>query len=116
MVEPLFHLAEREHWEHARRTGSYRVSTRGRSLADVGFVHCSLRHQVRGVADALYADVDDLVLLVVDPDRLDAPVRYEPAVPGGEDFPHVYGPLPADAVTEVHPVDRDAQGRLLLPM
>ena len=45
----------------------------------------------------------DLVVLVVDPDRLTAPVRFEAMEPGGEEFPHVYGPIPVDAVVDVEP-------------
>jgi uncharacterized protein (DUF952 family) len=111
----LFHIALRTDWEAAREAGRYEVSTRGSTLADEGFVHCSLRHQVRGVADAIYADADDLVLLTVDPARLDVPVRYEPAIPGGEAYPHVYGALPVPAVVDVRPIARGTDGRLVLP-
>ncbi|OSC66735.1 hypothetical protein B5180_29800 [Streptomyces sp. BF-3] len=47
------------------------------------------------------ADGRDLVVLVVDPGRLADPVRYEAMKPGGEEFPHLYGPLPVGAVVEV---------------
>ncbi|MFD0421902.1 DUF952 domain-containing protein, partial [Streptomyces parvus] len=36
-----------------------------------------------------------------DPGRLADPVRYEAMKPGGEKFPHLYGPLPVGAVVEV---------------
>ncbi|MFE3439705.1 DUF952 domain-containing protein, partial [Streptomyces sindenensis] len=35
------------------------------------------------------------------PGRLTDPVRYEAMKPGGEEFPHLYGPLPVGAVVEV---------------
>ena len=35
--------------------------------------------------------------------------------PGAEKYPHIYGALPADAVTDVIAVSRDAAGRLVLP-
>ncbi len=72
------------------------MSTRGVSLEQEGFIHCSLPHQLRAVAEAVYADADDLVVLVIDSARLPSPVRYEGA-DGGEQYPHVYGPVPADA-------------------
>jgi uncharacterized protein (DUF952 family) len=115
MAEPLYHIALRTDWEAAQPAGRYEVSTRGVSLAAEGFIHCSLRHQVRGIAEACYADLDDLVLLVIDPASLGVPVRYEPAVPGGEAYPHIYGALPVHAVVHVHPVTRDASGQLVLP-
>jgi uncharacterized protein (DUF952 family) len=91
------------------------MSTRGVSLEDAGFVHCALRHQVRGVAERYFAAAEDLVLLVIDRARLTAQVEFEAAEPGAEPFPHLYGPLPADAVRAVLPVVRDAHGRFVLP-
>ncbi|MEV7895218.1 DUF952 domain-containing protein [Streptomyces cyaneofuscatus] len=116
MTEPLLHLAEAPLWEAARGTGMYEMSTRGRTLQEEGFIHLSLPHQLPGVARMLYGDGDgggseggaggrDLVVLVVDPARLTAPVRYEAMKPGGEEFPHLYGPLPVDAVVEVRRLD-----------
>ncbi|MCX4408101.1 MULTISPECIES: DUF952 domain-containing protein [unclassified Streptomyces] len=104
MSEPLLHLTERSLWDAARASGAYEMSTRGRTLQEEGFIHCSLRHQVPGVASLLYGGYDgpdELVLLVIDPERLDVPVRYEAVKPGGEEFPHVYGPIPVAAVVDV---------------
>ena len=102
-MRPIFHLALPDDWHAARRVGRYEISTRGRTLADEGFVHCSFEHQVAGTAQRFYADVDGLVLLTVDPDLLGAPVIVETAVAGGEEFPHVYGPIPIDAVVSFEP-------------
>lgn len=112
----LFHLTEVATWEAARTAGEYRQSTRGATLERVGFIHCSLKHQVRPVAEFIYADADDLVLLEIDPEKLTAPVKFEPGAPGAtEEFPHIYGPIPADAVVNVIPVTRDSGGRMDLP-
>ena|ERR1700729_2740794 len=111
----LLHITERRTWADAERAGQYLMSTRGVTLAAEGFIHCSLRHQLRGVAELYYADVEDLVVLVIDSDKVGAPVRYEAPAPGADEFPHIYGPLPAAAVTEVVAVTRDPAGRLVLP-
>ncbi|MFJ4968498.1 DUF952 domain-containing protein [Streptomyces sp. NPDC088755] len=116
MTEPLLHLAEAPLWEAARRYGTYEMSTRGRTLQEEGFIHLSLPRQLPGVARMLYGDGHgdggggegegdghDLVVLVIDPTRLTDPVRYEAMKPGGEEFPHLYGPLPVEAVVEVRP-------------
>ena len=98
-TEHLFHLALRRDWEAAQDDGEYRVSTRGRTLAEEGFLHASFGHQWQGVRDAYYADVTEpLVLLEVDPALLDVPVVEEAPAGGDEAFPHVYGPLPVAAV------------------
>ncbi|GAA2946984.1 DUF952 domain-containing protein [Kitasatospora cinereorecta] len=104
MTRQLLHLTEASLWEAARATGTYEMSTRGRTLHEEGFIHCSLSHQLPGVARTLYGEDDEgLVVLVIDPARLQDPVRYEALAPGGEEFPHIYGPLPVDAVVEVRP-------------
>lgn len=116
MTELLLHLAEAPLWEAARGKGTYEMSTRDRTLQEEGFIHLSLPSQLPGVARMLYGDRPgsggedgmgdrghDLVVLVVDPDRLTDPVRYEAMKPGGEEFPHLYGPLPVEAVVEVRP-------------
>ncbi|EGX61442.1 hypothetical protein SZN_02787 [Streptomyces zinciresistens K42] len=102
----ILHITERSLWEAAREHGTYEMSTRGRTLREEGFIHCSTRAQLPTVAGFLYGspgDRDDLVVLVVDPARLTVPVRYEAPGPGGEEFPHVYGPIPVDAVVDVEP-------------
>ena len=42
------------------------MSTRAVTLEEQGFIHCSLRRQLRGVAEWAYGDADDLVVLVID--------------------------------------------------
>jgi uncharacterized protein (DUF952 family) len=111
----LFHLADRAEWLAAVAAGDYRVSTRGVTLEQQGFIHCSLRHQVCGVADAIFSDADDMVLLVIDSGLVAAPIRYVVPEPGAEAYPHIHGPLPVSAVTSVLPVSRDPAGRFLLP-
>ncbi len=98
---PILHITERSLWEEARARGTYEISTRGRTLQEEGFIHCSTREQLPRTAAAFFADVPDLVVLVVDPARLDVPLKYEASEPGAEEFPHVYGPIPVDAVVDV---------------
>lgn len=95
----LLHLALPDDWAAARVHGEYRISTRSRTLDEDGFIHCSYAHQLEGVANRFYADLRELVILHVDPDRLDAEIRLEPSAEGADElFPHVYGPIPATAV------------------
>jgi uncharacterized protein (DUF952 family) len=109
--EPIFHIAERRLWEQSQATGEYAQSTRGATLADEGFIHCSFQHQVDMVANFLYADHDgDLVLLEADPARIAAEIRVENLDGGEEQFPHIYGPLPVSAVVRVHSMTRDSAG------
>ncbi|HSP60650.1 MAG TPA: DUF952 domain-containing protein [Ornithinimicrobium sp.] len=111
---PVWHLAERSHWEEALASGSYERSTRGATLAEVGFVHGSYPEQLPGVVAALYASAgEEMVVLEIDVTRLgeQTPVRIEPGDPhdpGGEHYPHLYGPVPVRSVVRTRParVDR----------
>lgn len=104
----LYHLALRPEWNAARGEGSYRRSTRGQSLEEVGFIHLSAAHQLEATAQRFYADVPpgELLLLTIDPQRLASAgleVHQEPAPGTGELFPHLYGALPLEAVLLAQP-------------
>ena len=115
-VQWLYHIATAPDWDQAQQDGQYRTSTRGRSLSEEGFIHASTAAQVLPVANAVYQDEQqDLVLLVLDPGLIAAEIRREP-VPGWADpFPHVYGPLNVDAVVRAVPLERDAAGSFRWP-
>ena len=69
-VTLIYHIAEAADWEQAQRDGQYTMSTRGRTLAEEGFIHASTAAQVPLVAAAYYRDAPDLVLLVIDTERV----------------------------------------------
>jgi uncharacterized protein (DUF952 family) len=103
-MERLFHIARVTDWEQARRDGAYHVSSLGKLLDDEGFIHLSFAHQVKGVADAFYRGMTDLVLLELDPERLAAPVVIESR------FPHLYGQIDLQAVELARPYRPRADG------
>ncbi|MCB7137525.1 DUF952 domain-containing protein [Cellulosimicrobium marinum] len=111
----ILHLAHREDWEAALRGGAYRVSTRGASLDDVGYVHASYPHQLAAVAEAVYAgDEADLCVLVLDTAAIRAAGTRVVDEDGGhgELYPHVYGPIEPPFVRSVLPAGFDDAGRL----
>ena len=98
----IYHVATLADWQQAQQSGSYAMSTYGRTLEEEGYIHAARHHQVPLVRDRYYADVTEpLVVLEVDTDRLDAEVRDEPV--GDEVYPHVYGPIPVSAVVAWRP-------------
>ncbi len=97
----IFHITTPDAWESARSAGSYTLSTRGVSLEQEGYIHCSEEHQVQGVRSRFYDDLDDVLLLVVDTDLLTSPWRTEQLAGADQPYPHVYGPINLDAVVEV---------------
>ena len=102
--QPLFHLALIDDWRaaQARGLGTYDISTRGMTLEQVGFIHCSWEEQVRVTYNRFYTDAGEVLLLRIDPTKLNAPLRAD-ASPHGDLFPHLYGPLPLNAVETATP-------------
>ena len=102
----VLHIALAEDWAQARSEGRYEISTRGVTLAQEGFIHCSTAAQAAGVLKTFYGDLptEQLRLLVVDEElcaQQGTPMRWD-EVPGAEKpFPHFYGPIPVAAVVAV---------------
>lgn len=134
MTEPILHLASNDSWLAAvgpaglpcteRRTvwrgkqGAYHAD----SLSTEGFIHCSKPSQIVDVANSFYRGQQGLVLLVIDPTKLEPELKWEPpAEPeptharAGDLFPHLYGPLNLDAVVKVLPFEPGTDGSFSLP-
>lgn len=106
----ILHIVHRQKWELAVAEGQYHADT----LATEGFLHASTPAQVLMVANTFYQGQTGLVLLRIDPARVQPPIRWE-SPPGSEEkFPHIYGPLNLDAVVEVSPLEPDAAGKFHL--
>ena len=97
----IFHITSGAEAERAQQTGEYEPA----GFAHEGFIHCSYGHQLAGVIERLFRGRTDLVLLEIDPARLECRVVDENLEGGTELYPHVYGRLPMTAVVAVHPFD-----------
>lgn len=106
----LLHITDRNAARSAQQAGTYRAD----SLETEGFIHCSSLNQVVWVANQFYRGKTSLVLLVIDPDRVHAEIKYE-AVEGVGAFPHLYGELNADAIVQVVDFPPNADGLFSLP-
>ncbi len=107
--DPIFHLAISSDWNDCN--GDYRISTVGKSLDEVGFVHCSTASQVQQTADLFYRGREDVTLLEIDPRNLTAPLKYEQAS-DGQSYPHVYGPITFECVVSATPLKVGQDGRM----
>ena len=106
----LVHICAADDWRVAQDRGEHRPD----SLDDVGFIHLSAPEQVHLPANRLYAGRRTWCCFTWMPDRLSAPIRWEPGVPTDPEsmlFPHLYGPLPVGAVTSVTPYVPEPDGR-----
>jgi uncharacterized protein (DUF952 family) len=106
----LLHITSRSEWDRSRFHGVYRTP----SLDTEGFIHCSTVEQVVAVANRYYRGQSDLVVLCIDSSRVQAPIQFD-TIESGERYPHIYGPLNADAVTRSVRLSPAPDGTFSLP-
>jgi uncharacterized protein (DUF952 family) len=103
-------------WAQAQKQGTYTKSTIDSDVSDVGFIHCTSPDQTIATANRHFNDKDDIVLLLIDADKVTVPVKFESAVSGRPGlFPHIYGPLNTDAVFRALPLAKDRTGQFIEP-
>jgi uncharacterized protein (DUF952 family) len=96
-----------------------------------GFIHpgllgragCTREPEVLlAIANTLFKETPgEMLVLVIDADRVHAPVKLEPPIPApdpshplaGHLFPHIYGPLDREAIVAVRPAQRGPDGTFL---
>ncbi|MFK7891770.1 MAG: DUF952 domain-containing protein [Granulosicoccus sp.] len=93
----IFHVASAEDVAAIKMHSEYRCN----SLSSEGFIHCCERNQLAGVLQRYYQGVDNLKLLVIDPQRLENELVVENTTGGSELFPHIYGPINIDALDTI---------------
>jgi uncharacterized protein (DUF952 family) len=109
-MNTILHITSTEGWAEAKNLGSYRSNT----LESEGFIHCSTLAQVIGSANRFFKDRQDLVILIIEIDRVIPEIRYEGADPNNL-FPHIYGELNIDAVVGSIDLESDINGSFILP-
>jgi uncharacterized protein (DUF952 family) len=107
----VYKICDRGLWQEALGHGVFRGAAV--DLAD-GFIHFSTAGQAVETASRHFAGVTDLVLVAVDAGRLGPALKWEPSR-GGALFPHLYAPLPLDAVLWTRPLPLGRDGRHEFP-
>lgn len=93
----IYHLTTLQEWEDAQDQGIYEPPSYQRE----GFIHCSTEAQLKDVMRKHFKHHENLVRLVIDPLRLTSPLRYEKDGEQQTEYPHIYGPLNLEAVTQI---------------
>ncbi|WP_373539780.1 DUF952 domain-containing protein [Chamaesiphon sp.] len=109
-MSTILHITSADRWTTAKNLGSYRSDT----LATEGFIHCSSDTQVIGSANRFFKGLHNLVILVIEIDRLKPELRYEGTDPDNL-FPHIYGELNIDAVRQSIDLEATADGSFIMP-
>jgi uncharacterized protein (DUF952 family) len=90
----IYRIAEAQDWETAQATGYFASA----DLTAEGFIHCCTAQQIAAVANRYYRGHEALRLLEIDETRVHAPLQWKDLSNAGQMFPHVYGPIPLEAV------------------
>lgn len=93
----IYHLTTLQEWEDAQDKGIYEPP----SFQREGFIHCSTEEQLNEVIKKHFKQHENLVKLVIDPSRLISSLRYDDVEEQQQKFPHIYGPLNLEAVTQI---------------
>ncbi len=96
-MDLIYKIAPAALWRQAQDRGRFEGAP-----IDVkdGFIHFSTAEQAEETASKHFNGRTDLVLIAVDAKKLGEDLRFE-ASRGGARFPHLYAPLPLDAIVSV---------------
>ncbi|EKF17659.1 DUF952 domain-containing protein [Nitratireductor pacificus] len=111
MAALIYKICPRPLWQEAEALGVFKGAPVDQ--AD-GYIHFSTAEQTPETAAKHFSGQDDLVLVAVDAGMLGEALRYEISR-GGQPFPHLYAPLPLDAVHWVRPLPLGADGAHQFP-
>jgi uncharacterized protein (DUF952 family)/flavin reductase (DIM6/NTAB) family NADH-FMN oxidoreductase RutF len=95
----IIHLIEENKWLEIKDKPLYF----GDSLKESGFIHCCLPGQVDFVLRKWFPEREDILLLEIDSDLIDAPLAFENVEDSEEKFPHIYGPINRNAIKACYP-------------
>jgi uncharacterized protein (DUF952 family) len=92
-MHAIYKICTASEWVEAMRVGEFAGSEVDRRD---GFIHFSTRDQIPETAAKHFARLTGLVLVMVDANRFDSSLRWEPSR-GGALFPHLYASFDTSA-------------------
>lgn len=93
----IIHITNKERWQEAKRNGYYVPE----SLREEGYIPCARPSQLIEVIARIFQGREDLLMVCIDEERVEAEIKYEDLYDSGEKYPHIYGKLNLNAVLEV---------------
>lgn len=101
----LFTLISKTDWKLYSQSGSFEPE----DLIKKGFIRCYQGNQVEAAANSEFEGIDELLLIVIDPLRLQVPIKKESE--NGTVYPNLYGAFSIDAVIDRIPIKRSKKGK-----
>ncbi|MCE7791997.1 DUF952 domain-containing protein [Salipaludibacillus sp. CUR1] len=91
----ILYVLTEEEWEFAQEEEEYWPE----DFDDRGYIPCANPGQTEHLVNELNLTDEPLVLLTIDPDKLESVIIYEDVHECGTMSPHIYGYINIDAVT-----------------
>ena len=99
----ILHSINKSSWEKVKNSKIW-----GKELIEKeGFIHCSTIEYFWRVAPNFKDVKEELLLLVIDENKLTSTVKYEDGDNCGRAYPHVYGEINNDAIINILPFLKD---------
>lgn len=97
----LFTLITKSEWKLYSGSGKFEPE----SLTEKGFIRCYQGKQVEKAANTEFPDADELYLIIIDPLRIQVPIKTENE--DGETYLNLYGSFSIDAIVDRILLNRD---------
>lgn len=115
-MQTIVAITNQSFWNDSQKAGKYTQSTIESTLDEVGFIHCTNPDQAVMIANRHFTKYDDLILLLIDVDKVESEVKFEASLSGrGGLYPHIYGSLNLDAVYDVVKLPKQEDGQFTAP-
>merc|ERR1711916_123314 len=99
----IFHITTQPDFDQAKKQGFYTHP----SYKSEGFIHLSRDIQMKRTLNTYFKNVNELLILVVQADKVDSKVlKYEESVPGLPSFPHIYDNIPLEAIIDTLEINK----------
>lgn len=101
----LFTLIPKTSWRTATNEGVFAPE----SLASQGYIRCIPDKELENYANTQFDGIDELLLIVIDPLRIQVPIKHETIK--DTRFALIYGSLKLDAIIEKIDLFRDKKNK-----
>ena len=102
----ILHCLKKEHYDTLNESKFYGKD----KIKKDGFIHCSDLNTFVYVSPNFMIENSPLVLLLIDTEKVEAPLIWEDFDGNGICYPHLYGELNMDSVVAVVPFLKDNLG------
>jgi uncharacterized protein (DUF952 family) len=93
----IYHIVLPEDWEIQSLHENYTH----KSLESEGFIHCSQWNQLQATWNRFFGGREDILILKINPLKLNVSLKFEEASDNAGTFPHIFGQIPKYAIEDI---------------